>query len=426
MTTPSLDCYTADSESLLLQLAHKISGTPLSARGPSHLPEHYRNLSEFMFTKQYDEYLKAPAMACNAFGNQRMLKAVTTSFVVRDIVSILEALNEEGGLNYWGFSYGTILGSMFAAKNPHLVNRMVLDGVSDAIAYSNDYWEWQRRGIQDARKTISGFFEKCAEAGPEKCPFAKGPPDQSLQQRYDAIFERLLEAPVSAISEQTGLGVFKASDMQELFFEMMYHPDGWANLAQGLADLESGNATILYDSSYSYFSDVRRETNAKDNVFHRHVEKYGSFIWTLAITCTDTPNMNAKPGDEGVKEYLQYLHELLEISPTGESWAVWAGFCRHWKVEPFERYAGPWTVEEGLERTKFPILFVSMTADPVTPLPSAQRMNAAFGNDSSTLLIQQGYGHTSLAQPSLCTAKTIREYFVRGMVPLNGTTCQSE
>ena len=53
------------------------------------------------------------------------------------------------------FSYGTILGATFAATYPELVNRMVLDGVSDAESYFNDIFQWGRDGMTDTHKAGS-------------------------------------------------------------------------------------------------------------------------------------------------------------------------------------------------------------------------------------------------------------------------------
>jgi pimeloyl-ACP methyl ester carboxylesterase len=83
-----------------------------------------------------------------------MLRNSGTVAVVKDMERIVEALGEDG-LNYLGYSYGSILGATFAAMRPNLVKRMVLDGVSDAEAYYNDILEWGRVGIQDTHKVCS-------------------------------------------------------------------------------------------------------------------------------------------------------------------------------------------------------------------------------------------------------------------------------
>ncbi|KAG8741902.1 hypothetical protein FRC11_014583 [Ceratobasidium sp. 423] len=53
-------------------------------------------------------------------------------------------------------------------------------------------------------------------------------------------------------------------------------------------------------------------------------------------------------------------------------------------------------------------------------------MAKSFGNESAALLVQEGFGHCTIAHPSLCTAKAIREYFLRGKVPAPGTLCKPE
>ncbi|KAG8681123.1 hypothetical protein FRC11_001532, partial [Ceratobasidium sp. 423] len=80
------------------------------------------------------------------------------------------------------------------------------------------------------------------------------------------------------------------------------------------------------------------------------------------------------------------FREMGKLSGIGEQFASIAGRCRGWPFRAQERYTGSWT---GLNKTKFPILFVSLDADPVTPLPSAVKMSRGFG-ESASLLVQQG------------------------------------
>lgn len=63
-------------------------------------------------------------------------KYVGTPVVARDMLEITERAwkrvgekGEERGIRYWGFSYGSVLGSTFAAMFPDRVERLVVDGM---------------------------------------------------------------------------------------------------------------------------------------------------------------------------------------------------------------------------------------------------------------------------------------------------------
>lgn len=103
MTTPPLGCYTSDASSAHLQVAQQRLGIPYEARGPSHLPPEVRDATEMMHMRKLDAYMRAATLACARNGNEKMLRASSTAFVVRDMVSILKALGEEErGMAYWG------------------------------------------------------------------------------------------------------------------------------------------------------------------------------------------------------------------------------------------------------------------------------------------------------------------------------------
>ena len=65
--------------------------------------------------------------------------------------------------------------------------------------------------------------------------------------------------------------------------------------------------------------------------------------------------------------------------------------------------------------TSFPILFVSNTADPVTPLYAGVKMAQKFVG--AGLLEQKSMGHCSLAAVSRCTTAKLKAYFTKGVVP---------
>lgn len=90
--------------------------------------------------------------------------------------------------------------------------------------------------------------------------------------------------------------------------------------------------------------------------------------------------------------------------------------CANWKIRASykfdERFGG---------NTSHPILFISNTADPVTPLRSGRIMSSKFPN--SGLLINDQAGHCSFSAPNGCALDRIREYFQTGALPANNTLC---
>lgn len=78
----------------------------------------------------YDAFARdgAYSMACEAAqGDSGLLEHLATSSAARDMLEILLQTGHEK-LRYWGVSYGTVLGGVFAALYPEHVERLVSDG----------------------------------------------------------------------------------------------------------------------------------------------------------------------------------------------------------------------------------------------------------------------------------------------------------
>ncbi|KIL59088.1 hypothetical protein M378DRAFT_276889 [Amanita muscaria Koide BX008] len=317
---------------------------------------------------------------------------INTEFTARDMLTIVQAHGRDK-LQYWGFSYGSVLGATFAALFPDKVDRLIIDGVVDADDYYQNAWN---NSLIDTDKVMQAFFDGCFAAGPSNCAFYASSPEaisQNLQKIYDSVASR----PISVVSNTTNsYGVVDYSFMRTYTFSGLYEPYIYfAPLAQLLAALFKGDGRPFWDFVQS--------KNASVNIFNEEVAN-------LVITCNDG---NLIPGT--VDDAEAYFDGLRKSSQFADFWATNRLMCSGWPSLP-KHFQGPFTVN-----TSFPLLLIGNTADPVTPLANAKKMSAGFAG--SVVLTQDAFGHTSLTAPSTCTAKYVRAYFENGTLPPEGTVC---
>jgi pimeloyl-ACP methyl ester carboxylesterase len=102
---------------------------------------------------------------------------LTTATTARDMISIPDAFaqTEDGKrafnpllANYWGFSYGTVLGATFASMFPNRLGHFVLDVVLDPDDYVSGL---ELRQVLLTDDVLSTFFLYCNKAGLGLCPF---------------------------------------------------------------------------------------------------------------------------------------------------------------------------------------------------------------------------------------------------------------
>ncbi|KAJ7472942.1 TAP-like protein-domain-containing protein [Mycena galericulata] len=326
------------------------------------------------------------------------LQFIHTDYTARDMLRIVQAHGRDK-IQYWGFSYGSVLGATFASMFPNNVERLVIDGVVDAEDFFATEWS---NNLIDAEKAWSSFKNGCVAAGPHGCAF-HSPTAAEIQANVDRIYASLRARPIP-VRTNTSFGIVDYSTMRRTVFTALYSPYAqFPALAQALADLSRGNGTALFKMRER----PGFECGCDPAEFRfESVEEGGA-----AILCNDGKRISAS-----YEDILEHYRNMSKLSSWADVWEPIRLNCLSWPEFPKDHFRGPWVAN-----TSFPLLLIGNTADPVTSLWAAKKMSKGFA--SSVVLTQDSAGHCSYAAPSLCTQKHIRQYFLDGALPEPGTVC---
>ncbi|TCD60113.1 hypothetical protein EIP91_010701 [Steccherinum ochraceum] len=327
------------------------------------------------------------------------LKYMGTSTVVRDIDYMVKKLDGEDALiNFYGGSYGSILGQYLVNMLPNRLGRIVIDGIADAVAWSEKpSYKWYSQWLMSSENNYDQFIDGCAEAGSQCALAREGESSSDLKARLEAFFNDLFYKPLPA-PNATFPGVLTVGRARVFMQLTLLTPLGWQNSASALAAAMAGDPTLI--------------VNALGNRMYRDLER-------SAVSCNDNPRFPPPSAEEVVDELLDVYQNVTRFVFSTVTTEPDAG-CEYWPVTPPERFSGPWN-----HTLNNPILVLSNTEDPVTPLDSALKVQDHLG-DSARLLLQDGPGHCTLALPSFCTASAVQAFFSNGTLPEKGTVCKPD
>lgn len=293
--------------------------------------------------------------------------------------SVLERTKWRKGkeqLQYWGFSYGTLLGATFAAMQPDRSKRLILDGVEDSTDYYSTAWALN---LQDTDKIMDKFYLYCSLAGTDKCPLNTGNSSQSdIRETVESLISDIKEDPFAVPGTSTrSPEIITYSDVMRMIRPSLYSPLArFPQVARLLADLK-GNGSAF--AAFKQDSDKPSCPLQKCGGEKESKSCYPSEATegSASIMCSDGAEIEDS-SKAGFQEYAAALYNQSKW--LGELWAPILVKCFHWKAK------GAWGINSGLfgmPRTKstvlmcvddikgnttHPILWVSTTLDPVTPL----------------------------------------------------------
>lgn len=333
---------------------------------------------------------------CKTHPDSELFEYMSTMFIIRDMKLLHEALGDEK-LNYWGFSYGTVIGATYAATFPDDINRLVLDG----LVHMYDYYNGRLDAMIDPEPVFEQFFIECARVGSEKCKLALLNSDGTkLQKTVVNWLEHLKTNPVPVVEAQPPR-ILTYGDIMATFDGATFNPSVWSDLAENLYEaIEHKNYTGLLSDI-----DLNPSTNVESEAYP-------------AIACSDI-NTDAPNSTWSIPEFAEVFKPGYKRSPGLSIFmSELTLMCgSSWPFRGAERFTGSFKTN-----TSFPILLVGNDYDPVTPGKHADTTSEDF--EGSVSVRRGGFGHCSYSQPSKCFDKILFNYFINGELPAKGTHCE--
>ncbi|KAJ6563646.1 Alpha/Beta hydrolase protein [Mycena vulgaris] len=430
MTTPRISCHQTNLHRELYSLSHDSGDLDFKDADMATLNK------SLLATNSRAQLLTG---LCRDAVGDKILRSVTTVNVARDLEEMRKAVGD-GGLHYWGFSYGTTLGATYVAMFPEHSERVVLDGV---VFAPEQYTSLVDHGLSAGKSTsgvFEGFISNCVSAGPERCALMRSADTTAadLSARISDLASRLDSAPLPVVRPTKGIPVIlHPGHLLDAIFSAMYRPASWAALAEAIAHAEDGDGAALAELSGAGGADwtehARNITDAQraEEAGWGPGREMGASEAGMAVSCGDAPAFEVGDGDAEVwtKVWMGWRDQLAAPNPLGgPNWFSSVVRCRHWGMvqPPPARYEGSWELGTDLRKPKNPVIFVSNSFDPITPIASGRRMVETFGKENARLLHNNGYGHCSTNHPSVCIANTLKEYMINGTLFAEGTVCEPD
>ncbi|MEU6594926.1 alpha/beta hydrolase [Streptomyces sp. NPDC046881] len=321
--------------------------------------------------------------------SKKILPHVRTTDAARDMDLMRQVLGDDK-LHYFGISYGTELGGVYAHLFPRHVGRTVLDAVVDPTQSPEQSALGQTRGFQLA---LDNFAQDCTSKATE-CPI--GSTEQEVKDRIAQLLADLEKKPIPGIFPRQLTQTAATNGIAQ----SLYSKDFWEYLTEGLEQAYDGDGKILMLLSDSM--NGRSENGEYSNLAAANT----------AINCSD----DKQRYDTGYVQ--QKLPEFRAASPLfGDSLAWGMLNCTDWAVPGAADH--PDVSAPG----SAPLLVIGNTGDPATPYQGAKKMVDALGKGVGVELTYKGQGHGSYDSKNRCVQSAVNAYLLDGKVPKAGTVC---
>ncbi|MGD0312671.1 MAG: alpha/beta hydrolase [Acidimicrobiales bacterium] len=326
----------------------------------------------------------AMARSCAA-KEPSLTPSVDTVDTARDMDRIRQALGLPR-ISFYGLSYGTSLGTVYADLFPHRLAAMVLDGAVDVNASLTQQADEQAPA---AEQSLDHLFSTCTPSS--ECPLGRNP-----RGYFRNLAASLTRHPLPAPGHGDDVPVTVGDLDTATLFDLSV-PGFTPSYESALVAARNGNGAALRSLALQFATDIDGAPLVDPS-------------W--AITCNDAA---AHPGPVAAGTLARAMNARYPL--IGAYTVTYTmGGCVGW---PPARQA----VADVHPRGTPPVLIIGNTGDPNTPLIGARHLAAAF--PTASLAIWRGWGHTWLLSGSSdgCMQHVVTSYLIDGELPASGTRC---
>ncbi|KAF9644641.1 hypothetical protein BDM02DRAFT_3121546, partial [Thelephora ganbajun] len=319
------------------------------------------------------------------------VKYLGTNSTVWDLVSLGDVIVGKGEpIDYWGVSYGTVLGFNFVNTG-----HVILDGVVDPTGWVSF-------------KTYSGLTDACAKAGRAGCKFIEFTGDDASGHDVKALLNYAHDVTLELYRDGVEVPVDPGFLKDSLYY-LLYSPNMWSDYVNSYL-----YQSVAFALQASQVHNVTIDGGAKHNI------PSGEFTIDKSLSetgATSSQNLTsytiaAIVGADGFNDNNTTIRDVFdiivnitrEVTPTfGTVWNL--GYASYgWPIRSVERLPS-----FNPKQLKNPVLAIGNTV--------LRKKTANILGDNAFLLEQLGFGHTSIAQVSSCTLSVMTNYFKDSTLP---------
>ena len=326
------------------------------------------------------------------------LNHYSTAEAARDMDILRAALGDEK-INYFGKSYGTYLGTLYAQFFPDKVGRMVLDGAVDPNISILEQEISQAKGFDDA---LTAFIADCAKQ--DDCSLPKG--KKAATAKIIEIFQSSATNPLprkikvekdDRLATEALLVLGSASALYE-------DVDGWPKLRTALSEAQQGYGDSFLDLADQYTG------RSSDGTYMSNDLDSGA-----VIDCLDWPDKRT------AEETKADAQRFTDAAPVFGPYLAYTNIACKFLTPPTKDKLTRTTNKITAIKTA-PIIVIGTTRDPATPYDWAVGLHKIF--TTSKLISLDADGHTGQGRGSACVDNAVDAYLLQDKSPKKNLNCQ--